>query len=331
MDRYFIGGSDAAAILGESDWSTPLRVYLEKRGEWVANPIEEEKKARIFKRGKRMEPLIRQMAEEEWGLDIVRYSTEDKPSRYSIPEYPFLRAEIDFEWRVTRELALALNLDEDLIGTVQNGEIKSAHPWAAKDKFGDEDTDQLRPEYISQALHGMMVTGAKLCLFAVLIGSDNLVRYVVHRDDFLIETMREVFIRFWNDHVLAGIPPEPHTIDDCGILFRRRPASTTEATEENLALAQTLKDLRYEIMILKNEEEQTKLQILGNMLGAETVASQTVPPGKHILMAGGAEILTVAMQSSKRIDSDKLRKQFPEVAAQCEKVTDSLVMRFPKR
>src|SRR5687768_2620585 len=175
----FIGGSDVAAILGISPWKSPVDLWLDKT---TPRPEDGQNMA-AKRRGSRLEPYIRDMITEEYGLKIVRVN-----QRYVDAEFPFLGCEIDAETET------------------ENIEIKTVHPFKAKE-WGEHETDQLPLHYIAQAQHGLGITGKTVCRFFALIG-DDLKPYFVERDDETIEAMRSRCIAFWHNHVLTGIPPE---------------------------------------------------------------------------------------------------------------------------
>src|SRR5690606_30850851 len=147
--------------------------------------------------GKLLEPVALQMAIEDYGLKVTKRSSEEKPNRYTDPEHDFLRAEVDFEFEVTPELAdhvadhmptLADHV-RALVGTVQNGEVRSVHAYTDA-KFGGEGPEDTPIEYAAQAVHGLMVPGRQLTLFVVVVGADNLSLYFVRRDEDPIRGMR---------------------------------------------------------------------------------------------------------------------------------------------
>ena len=79
-----IGASNVAAMLGCDPWMTPLQLALSKRG----GPGVEE--TRAMQRGTRMEPLIRQWAEEDTGCAIYTV-----PFLLANPRVPILTANLD--------------------------------------------------------------------------------------------------------------------------------------------------------------------------------------------------------------------------------------------
>lgn len=222
MDRStYIGSSDCAAILGVSPWKSPFALYQEKIGEFCEEITPEKQK--IFNRGKRWEPIVIEMLVDELedrGHDVKIIT---KNQRYINPDYGFLAAEIDLE----------LMLD----GQHVNGEMKTVHPFAAKD-WGEQDTDEIPIYYISQVLHGQMVTGRNKTIVAALIGADDLRVHIVNRDDELIQIIRKKEIEFW-DRVQRRDPPEPVTTDDINRLYRVDSGQVMEADAELMELVAT--------------------------------------------------------------------------------------------
>src|SRR3990172_11402620 len=74
MDRKtYIGGSDAAAILGVSPWATPLKTYYQKIGDTLPEDmIDDPARERLFKRGKLMEPVIIEMLIDSHPIKITK-------------------------------------------------------------------------------------------------------------------------------------------------------------------------------------------------------------------------------------------------------------------
>lgn len=335
--RAFIGGSDAAAILGVSPWATPLDVYMEKVGQKKA-PVDPARE-KLFRRGKRMEPIVVDMLIEEYGIKVTKRSTPFVPNRYNDAEHDFLAAEIDFEWEVTAEAAERFGLDEALIGTIQNGEVKTVHPFASA-KFGDAETDEIPIEYAAQAMHGLMIARRDVTMFGVLIGADDLVVYWIHRDDKIIAGMRAKELAFWSAHVLAGVPPAPVNLPDVLQLFGQAEPISIQADKNALEVYGRYLSAKATEKQVEGEIEDLKFQLGCFMLGVGAVEldargkvkpAGAVHPGKHLLMAGDKPLLTVAHESQTRIDSDAVRRLHPEVAAQCSKTSSFYKFNLPRK
>lgn len=331
----FIGGSDAAAILGVSPFDTPLDLYLLKLGKKVKTFSPDQQRA--LKRGKREEPRIVDDLVEDYGIEVVKRSSEQEPNRYQDEEHAFLACEIDFEWRVRREDVVRFDLPEELIGTVQNGEVKTVHPFATA-KFGAAESDEVPVEYAAQAMHGLMITGRDLCMFAVRDGFDLTV-YWIRRDDETIVGMRAQEVAFWNDHVLAGVPPSALRFEDVQQLFALRAASRTEANDEIVGLLRELDLAKQQRVAAEDREVELKYEIGRFMLGAGAIRLENggriepveIKPGQHLLTRGGATLLTVRLQTQTRLDGDALREKHPEIAAECTKTVSFIRFDKPRK
>lgn len=309
MDRSgFLGSSDMAAIMQVSPWSTPLDIYFEKTG--GEKTADDPAKAKIFRRGKRLEPVIVSMLEEERGLQII-----DRNRRYVDPEHEFLSCEIDAEALIDGEHV--------------NIECKTAHHFTQW-KYGEEDTDEIPVEYAAQAMYSLMITGRSRCIFGVLFGMDNLVTYMIERDEETIAAMRKTAVAFWNDHVLARVPPEPVNIDDTLRLFRKDQGSIIPATPEVLSLVREFRKAKDTVSLAEDMAEQFKYQITVAMLGMEFMAKKD-KPGRHTLVDGGRELLTVSLQEQERIDTEALRKRYPGEAKECSRTTSFFSVRLSRK
>jgi predicted phage-related endonuclease len=91
--RGFIGGSDVAAIFGLSPWQTPYDLWEQKTATEFVAPMIEPKREKMFRRGKRLEPWVVEMLEDERGIYVVR-----RNQIYYDAEFPWMRCEIDFEY-----------------------------------------------------------------------------------------------------------------------------------------------------------------------------------------------------------------------------------------
>lgn len=309
LDRStYLGSSDIAAVLGISKWGTPLTVWREKMGMPTEEPDEE--RQALFRRGKRFEPVIFEMLEEDLGMKAER-----RNCRYRDPEYPWMAAEIDGEIQIDGEW---VNLEAKSVHTFQTG------------SWGEEGTDEIPIYYYAQAVYGLMLTGRRRTIFAVLFGGDNLVLYEVHRDDETIAGMRRQAVAFWHNHVLAQTPPDPITYEDVCSLLRRDADTIIEADQ---ALAQKLaayKLAKAEEKAAAGRVEEMKYQIGLAVLGADALAIPSRKP-KHVITVAGLPAMTIAYQQQVRIDSDAVRSRHPAVAAECSKTSSFFRYDLPRK
>ena len=303
LDRTtYIGSSDIAAVLGLSPWRTPLDVFFEKMGE-IRPPDPDREK--LFRRGKRLEPVILDMLADELGIQITA-----RGRRYRSAAHRFLAAEIDGEY--------------EHAGETINVEIKTAHPFASA-QWGESDTDEIPIHYAAQAAFALAVTGRARCVVAVLFGADNLVTYRLERDDETIAGIIDRAVRFWRHNVEKKIPPDPIKIDDLMRLFRRDVDTIVEADEPTARLLEQYNEARAEARAAANFADELKFHIGKYMVGAKTMQAPTKTP-RHVLNVNGVPALTIAYQEQRRIDTDALRKKYPEIAVECS--TTSGFFRF---
>jgi putative phage-type endonuclease len=260
--RGFIGGSDIGAIFGVNPWTTALDVYEQKIATEFVEPEIEPKREKLYRRGKKLEPWVMELLEEERGIFIQK-----RNQIYVDDEHSWMRAEIDFEY-------------VDNIGLC-NGDVKTVSPFAASE-WGEQETDEIPLSYCLQFHWGMMVTKRPVCLVAVLIGADDLRVYKVQRDDELIGVMRQKAIDFW-ERVNKKTPPPAQTIGDIHkMLFKYGgfPVNNDPEIMTALHALRTVKESEKEVKALKEEYEG---QIKRRLLVLAEAAGVTDTPKKFTI------------------------------------------------
>ncbi len=300
----FIGGSDVGKLLNISPHGSDYSLYLEKIGAVVDEPTPE--KRRIFARGKRWEPVVVDMLVDELqdrGHDVL---VVGRNLRFHDPEYPFLQAEID----------VRLQLD----GEIVNGEIKTVHPFAAKE-WGEPGSDEIPLHYAAQCMHGLMVTSRRLCIPAALIGVDDLRIHQIERDDETIAAMRTRELEFWR-RVQERDPPDPSTSEDIKWLYGKDAGEVMDADDELLALCIDLQSAKaIEKQAAKSIESlETRLKLaMGNAAilqhGGRKVATwKTNKESTRTDWKQAFEILQQATQASAEEIVSSIRKATTTVA-----------------
>lgn len=239
--RKYLGGSNAAAVMGLGAYgNTPLTCYLAKIREGAEEM--DPKRELFLQRRKRWEGPIIEMLREEFDAEIVSVNR-----RYLDREHDFLAAEIDFEWR-------------DVDGSIQNGEIKTVSPFAfgERDGWGEAGTADIPVHYAAQVMHGLGLTGRQTCIVAAMVGLDTMVFYRVERDEETIAAMRERMVSFWRNNVLARVPPEPISYEDCLKLTLRMRGKPVEIDDQIAARLSLLRELREESRAIDGTERITR-------------------------------------------------------------------------
>ncbi|PJK07964.1 endonuclease [Lysobacteraceae bacterium NML95-0200] len=288
--QKLIGGSDVAGILGISPWKTPLDVYMDKVQPRNSEP--DRNKARVFARGKRMEPYVIDMLAEESGLEIVA-----RGNRYLDAEHPFLAAEIDAEAK-----------------TGENIEIKTVSPFKAWE-WGEEQTDSVPVHYTAQAMHGLMVTNRKVCVFGVLIGGDDFRIYRVERDEETIDAIRAKELEFWQ-RVQRKDPPEATRVSDILAMFDRDAGTSLEADTKTLQAIGRMREINAITKPLNDEFADLREQVQLYMRDAA------------VLKMDGQPLATWKSQTANRFNQTAFKEAHPDLFEQFKQASQSRVFRL---
>lgn len=299
--RKFIGGSDVAAIMGVSPWRSAVQVWQDKTGRDTSKRSDDPVVAKVLNRGKRWEPIALEMLIDE--LQARGHSVEvmARSNRYIDEKLDFLACEIDAE----------IMLD----GEYCNVEIKTVHPFAQK-KWGEMDTDEVPIEYAAQVMHGLGITGRRLCVVGCLVGADNMIPYFVENDAETIAAMRDKCTQFWRDHVETDTPPNALDFQDLRILFPKDNGTQKEATEAIADAVRELAAMKNEAKTIGLKIDELEFQIQAYMEPAAT------------LMHHDKKLATWKTQSTMRFDQKAFKEKQPELAAQFTRETESRVFRL---
>src|SRR5258705_288939 len=232
--RLGIGGSDAAAIVGMSPYTTALDVYNDKLG-----LVPSKTPTQAMLRGRYLESVAVEIFCELTGKKVRR-----QPQR-AHADFPFIIGNID------RQI-LARNGDEDNLPAHLNGTGLLEVKCPGVRTFLRYQREGLPAHIICQGQHYMGVYGYDWMSF-VLFNADlwKLVHFEIARDDGFIEGLFEAERRFWTEHVQKQIPPPASgmlhaTLPDLelpttapGEIVQRDDAEYAEAAE-NLATARQL-------------------------------------------------------------------------------------------
>lgn len=292
----YLGGSEIGAAMGISPWKTPVQLWREKTGRAEppkADPIGDA----IKRRGQKLEPYVRAMSIDklqQLGLDVELVA---KNRRYFDRALPWMTAEIDFELRVSGVVEIAgaeVRFDRELI----TADCKTVTGFARR-KWGTEGSDDVPLDYAAQFMHGLAMTGCDHCLCAALIGLDDVALYWIRRDDVTIPAMRERARDFWENHVLADVPPDPIKYADIRELYPEDNGRTVEATPEIAEAARELRALGRKFDELDARREQLRLQIGGYLGEFKTLAID------------GRPAYSFHDYESVRVDLAAMRRQHP--------------------
>lgn len=236
--RSGVGASDSAALFGcgYADQSI-VTVYESK----IVEAIEEfdqvtEKRLRI---GKRMEPALRQIFEDETDMPVV------DPGEFTIfrhPKHPYMTATLD---------GLCWNPEIDEWCVV---ELKNVNQFAKAEWTGEDPP----LKYMVQVQHQLAVTGLEYGYLLGLIGGQDPIVKEIKRDDNFIENVLIPTIReFWM-HVEHRIIPTVDCSEATKRALARMFATTVDdellLPEECEAWDSELTEVKEQLKTLKDQE-----------------------------------------------------------------------------
>lgn len=194
--RKRITATDAASILGFSDYRTPLDVYLEKIG--VGEPKEPTVAMRI---GSLSEPMALQLYREQTGRELV--STQ------------LYAHHVEREWQAAT--FDAFDSEGDLV------EVKTVgFRSPALAEIGEPGSEELPRSWLCQVYHQLEVAGAELCHVAILMGTEFQV-HTIRRDRAAGRAITEAESNFWNKHVAALKQPPASRASDVDAISKLFP------------------------------------------------------------------------------------------------------------
>ena len=279
-----IGGSDAGAICGLNPFKSAVAVYLDKTSD-----VTEKSDNEAMRQGRDLEQYVAERFMEETGKKVRRAN-----AIFLHPDHDFMFA----------------NVDRLIVGEDAGLECKTASAYAA----GKWKDGKIPPEYELQCHHYMAVTGAKAWYIACVILGKGFVWQKIERDEEVIQMLIELETDFWNNNVLVEKMPSPDgSVAAEEIIKEKYTASTPDKWIELFGFDEKLKR-RKEISELedklKKEKAQIEQEIKVYMDDAERAES-------------GEFSVSWKTVESNRIDSGRLKKEYPDVYQKCIKTSSS--------
>lgn len=176
LRSHYIGGSDAAAVVGLNAFSSPYSLWAEKTGRthgFAGNLATEV--------GTYLEEFVAQKFAQETGKKVRKCNQSFLNS-----EYPFAIA----------------NIDREIIGEDAGLEIKTTDSLNLKKFKGGE----YPANYYAQMVHYLAVTGKQRWYLAVLIGNKEFKWFTLERDEAEIAALMTAEADFW-ELVKTDTPP----------------------------------------------------------------------------------------------------------------------------
>ena len=173
----YIGGSDAAAVVGLNPYASPYSLWAEKTGQ--TPPFEGNLATEV---GAFLEEFVAKKFEQETGKKVRRCNMSILNDKYP--------------WAIA-------NIDREIVGEDAGLEIKTTSELMTR-KFKN---GEYPSQYYVQSMHYLAMTGKKRWYLAVLIGNRDFKTFTIERDEEEIEALMAAEERFWS-HVTNKTAPE---------------------------------------------------------------------------------------------------------------------------
>lgn len=214
-----IGGSDVAAIRGESKYKTAMDVW--KR---IVRGVSEDAAGLPAELGKACEEPILVDYCQRHNIDRARL---ERSIEVFMPDEPYFRGELDGYLR-TENVAL---------------DAKLVLSPAVMKEWGDEGTDNMPVAYLNQMAWYSMVADLDHMVVVAAIGGrarDFIYNRTPGYEAMILDDVR----KFWRDHVETEIPPEPMTVDDALWMYPEPKSDVRPATEAEALLVRNWREAR---------------------------------------------------------------------------------------
>lgn len=256
-----IGGSDAAAAVGQSKWKTPYQVWLDKTGrddggfnmDWWTAQV-----------GHALEPKII-----EWYAREYKAEMEIIHGICRSTKYPFMQCTPD----------AIIHHNDDRTGF-------NAKKYLSKGAWGAVNTDEVPHDYLYQAHHEMIILGLERYVIAVSFFGTSPVIYCVEADKGLHEIIIEHEAALW-ERIQRDVEPELKTAEDVLLKYPTSKSQIISANDIDATACADLKAIKAQIKTLEKQEEElaTRLKkLMGdndtlNYLGDTLATWKSTTPG----------------------------------------------------
>jgi putative phage-type endonuclease len=248
--RRGVGGSDAAAALGQSRHKTAFQLFQEKRGNYTDTVMPEGAERMRF--GQRMEQVIADEYAERYGVKLRRHHRLHQHTKYS--------------WMLA-------SYDRTIDGKREGLECKNVDAMSYRfGEWGDEYSDQVPVEHLFQCIHYLSVSGFDAWNLAACIGGNRLAIYRIERDEEMIEMVESGEADFWK-HVQQDDPPPLDYTHASAVPMLRKLYPDTDGTTIHLpseaeALHYARLDFTEQAALMEKGAEAAKARLLHMMAGA---------------------------------------------------------------
>lgn len=232
--NFGVGSSDIRPIRGKSQYKTKWEVFAEKLG--VKKPADFSKNPHV-RRGKRLEPLVREIVELKLNIKLDVFCGEDS-------EKPWRKVSFD---GVGNNFPVEIKcpsggLSEEEFNLLSEEEKEAAVNDRYLDLIQNERDSKLFQEYEDQLQYQIGMLDAQFGYLVFYFEHNNVMKiYRVERNDKMISDIYSDLDDFWINHIQTGEEPEKDPTRD---VYTPSEDEYLTWDQETLALFQCIKEER---------------------------------------------------------------------------------------
>lgn len=279
LRRTGLGGSDAGTVCGLNPYSSRIELWADKTGRL---PDKEDSEA--MRTGRDLEEYVAKRFCEATGKKVRR-----RNAIFRHDQYDFITA----------------NIDRDVVGENAGLECKTTSAYNRTDFEGGN----IPLQYLCQCRHYMNVMGYDKMYLAILVMGKAFYWFEIPYDKDENETLLQLEIDFWNNHIKPDVRPEPDGSESAkrvlDTLFQERAENTVTLFEQEKTAADLI-DIQAKLKELESEEKRLK----------QTLINALETNGRGVTMSYEINYLP---RTSTRVDSKKLKSDFPDVYSKVTK------------
>ena len=273
--KSYLTGTDAGAVCGMNPYKSAMQVYMDK-----TSPEIEITDNEAMRLGRDLEDYVAGRFMEATGKKVRKSN-----AMYVSNEHPFMMA----------------NVDRLVVGERAGLECKTASPYTA-DRWEDGNVPEW---YYLQCQHYMKVLEMDRWYLAVLIFGKGFQYTCLERDEEMLDDLVSIEKDFWENHVQAKVLPPPDGSKNADELilkyFHRKEGAVTRMTgmDEQITRRNELAGLIKKMKAEQKTIEQELKMYLGNAEAQTGISDQYR--------------VTWTEYETRRIDTERLRKEKPEI------------------
>lgn len=285
-----IGGSDIGAICGVSPFSSARQIYFNKTGQFedALKPGAEASERMYF--GHLLEPIVANEFAKRTGKKLLSID-----ATFAHKDFPWMRANVD-----------RLIVDDD-------GKPYGILECKTTSEYNNEEWENgdILMSYIYQLNWYLHILDLTYGAFACLVGGNKFYHYEVYRNDELINnTLIPAAKEFWFNNVLALKEPELQATDTKYVNDKftdvEKNTEVTLAGDTDNDLARVVFECKQKIKELERTMEAAQNRLKESLQDNEI---------------GYCRDYTIkwSPRSQTRVDTETLKREFPEVYEKCKK------------